>query len=415
MWAKVAEEMQVPWRAAEAMHWQLGEMEMARRAGVVPFSLNMASSSESQGSRRISPSRPGHGHHHGHAHSQSQGSVPRDLSGFSSTRYGGPHGPGLSLIPPLIPPPPSHTHPTTASRSSFMTPQRRESLPPRPSFPLTCPEYPSPAVPSPDYGYGPGPTIPPLAPIQTTTLPPPTSGRGSGTSGGVLPSVAELTTGVSPYNSPAYTLSSAGTGGAMAGAAQAPGNPAVTSTSTTSPLSKTANASPGGTIGAAPGPLLPALSPYPPQPLQPPAMQPPPPLPPPIQSPRRQQQQEREQQEQGQEQRHAPTATLPPPAPAPAAFEPSFEPAKRRASPAEDVLDIGARETTRRRQNHQSTHYPSHQSDGPSGGYTSPYYTGRHGTGMGLNMPVPMSSTGTGPGGGPPVGGDRGERRIAGR
>ena len=39
MWAKVAEEMAIPWRAAEAMHWQLGEQEMARRAGVTPFSL----------------------------------------------------------------------------------------------------------------------------------------------------------------------------------------------------------------------------------------------------------------------------------------------------------------------------------------------------------------------------------------
>ncbi|KAK4062641.1 hypothetical protein Purlil1_14202 [Purpureocillium lilacinum] len=39
MWAKVAEELQVPWRAAEAMHWQLGEADMAHRAGVVPFSL----------------------------------------------------------------------------------------------------------------------------------------------------------------------------------------------------------------------------------------------------------------------------------------------------------------------------------------------------------------------------------------
>lgn len=39
MWAKVAEELAVPWRAAEAMHWQLGEQDMARRAGVTPFSL----------------------------------------------------------------------------------------------------------------------------------------------------------------------------------------------------------------------------------------------------------------------------------------------------------------------------------------------------------------------------------------
>ncbi|KAJ5216459.1 uncharacterized protein N7498_002866 [Penicillium cinerascens] len=42
MWSKVAEEMAIPWRAAEAMHWQLGEQEMARRAGVVPFSLSSA-------------------------------------------------------------------------------------------------------------------------------------------------------------------------------------------------------------------------------------------------------------------------------------------------------------------------------------------------------------------------------------
>ncbi|KAI9788999.1 MAG: hypothetical protein M1833_002786 [Piccolia ochrophora] len=39
MWAKIAEEMTLPWRAVEAMHWQLGEHEMARRAGVVPFSI----------------------------------------------------------------------------------------------------------------------------------------------------------------------------------------------------------------------------------------------------------------------------------------------------------------------------------------------------------------------------------------
>ena len=39
MWARVAEEMAMPWRAVEAMHWQMGEHEMAKRAGVTPFSL----------------------------------------------------------------------------------------------------------------------------------------------------------------------------------------------------------------------------------------------------------------------------------------------------------------------------------------------------------------------------------------
>ncbi|KAI9803526.1 MAG: hypothetical protein M1825_001869 [Sarcosagium campestre] len=68
MWSKIAEEMMMPWRATEAMHWQLGEQDMARRAGVVPFSLtNLASdppyksrrtSSTSSRSRRESAQRP---------------------------------------------------------------------------------------------------------------------------------------------------------------------------------------------------------------------------------------------------------------------------------------------------------------------------------------------------------------------
>lgn len=40
MWLMVAREMEIPWRSAEAMHWKLGEQEMARRAGVTPFSLS---------------------------------------------------------------------------------------------------------------------------------------------------------------------------------------------------------------------------------------------------------------------------------------------------------------------------------------------------------------------------------------
>ena len=79
MWAKVAEELQVPWRAAEAMHWQLGEAEMAERAGTTPFSQSMSS-----GSERISPN-------HGHAHSQPQERLP----GISSL-----HLPPLPNQPP---------------------------------------------------------------------------------------------------------------------------------------------------------------------------------------------------------------------------------------------------------------------------------------------------------------------------
>ncbi|KAK4102612.1 hypothetical protein N658DRAFT_423546, partial [Parathielavia hyrcaniae] len=157
MWARVAEELQVPWRAAEAMHWQLGEIEMARRAGVVPFSLNIASN-EPQGQQRISPTR-------GHTHSQSQGSLPRDFAaGLPSPRYTRtlhpPPQPPPQNVYPLMPPP---TQPT--GRSIF---PRRESLPP------------------------PGPFGPPLVDHS----------RGNSN---LLPSVAELTTGVGPYSTPAYT------------------------------------------------------------------------------------------------------------------------------------------------------------------------------------------------------------------
>ncbi|KAH8888214.1 hypothetical protein GQ53DRAFT_767719 [Thozetella sp. PMI_491] len=197
MWAKVAEEMQVPWRAAEAMHWQLGENDMARRAGVVPFSLSNTGSSGPDppvAQHRSSPSR-------GHVHSQSQGSLPRDLGGMPPLMYGrGPVPPG----PPHLPSP----------GGSRPLPSRRESLPPTPY-----------GAPNPgDLNYGPpgsGPG-PGLAPIQTGM-----QGRG------MLPSVAELTTGISPYSTPAYSA----------------GVP---------------SASPVPSATASPGPFLPALSGYPP-------------------------------------------------------------------------------------------------------------------------------------------------------
>lgn len=47
MWKPLAAELNVPWRAAEAMHWQLGQVEMARRAGVTPFSISGGSAGTS--------------------------------------------------------------------------------------------------------------------------------------------------------------------------------------------------------------------------------------------------------------------------------------------------------------------------------------------------------------------------------
>ncbi|THY99150.1 hypothetical protein D6C95_04598 [Aureobasidium pullulans] len=52
MWEKIAKEMALPWRAAEAMHWQIGEVEMASRANVPVFHLaGSASQSQTNASR----------------------------------------------------------------------------------------------------------------------------------------------------------------------------------------------------------------------------------------------------------------------------------------------------------------------------------------------------------------------------
>lgn len=188
--------MQIPWRAVEAMHWQLGETDMAVRAGVVPFSLTSVNAQ--QDNNRTSPSR-------GHVHSQSQGSVPRsDLHILG--RYAPPRGTAPSLPPSHLahhhqhPPPPSHPLtipppiPSMSSGPGRGTLPRRESMPPRPTPADFMYDHHTPPAP------GPG-----LPPIQ------PPGGRERGGVGGVgggmqLPSVAELTTGVSPYSTPAYSL-----------------------------------------------------------------------------------------------------------------------------------------------------------------------------------------------------------------
>lgn len=58
MWAKIADEMQIPWRAAEAMHWQMGEHEMARRAGVTPFTLANVNSNNNLAPSRLQSRQP---------------------------------------------------------------------------------------------------------------------------------------------------------------------------------------------------------------------------------------------------------------------------------------------------------------------------------------------------------------------
>ncbi|KAH8677405.1 myb-like DNA-binding domain-containing protein [Xylariales sp. PMI_506] len=187
MWAKVAEEMAVPWRAAEAMHWQLGEQDMARRAGVTPFSLaSVTSDNVQQGGARASP--------RGHSHSRSQGSIFRDP--IDPVRG---YGRGMPTIPPI--PPARSLGPTT----------RKDPGPP----PLPTHHEHVEGLGYPHHGG-------PLAPIQPPGQPRP----------GMLPGLAELTTGVSPYSTPAYSAGVVG-------------------------------ASPSQSTTASPSPFLPAMA-YPP-------------------------------------------------------------------------------------------------------------------------------------------------------
>lgn len=39
LWGPIANELGIPWRACEAMHWALGENDMARRASTTPFQI----------------------------------------------------------------------------------------------------------------------------------------------------------------------------------------------------------------------------------------------------------------------------------------------------------------------------------------------------------------------------------------
>ncbi|GKU21395.1 unnamed protein product [Fusarium langsethiae] len=150
MWAKVAEEMAVPWRAAEAMHWQLGEANMAQRAGVIPFSLATVNA-ERNTTQNSLPSGS-------HVHSHTQGTIS--------------HAPRASppwVVYNSVPPMPANSQTIIARRKSI-------SLPP----PL--PLGPDPA----EIPYVLGPASAPME-----SQPPP---RNTDT----LPGFAEIAGGVSP-------------------------------------------------------------------------------------------------------------------------------------------------------------------------------------------------------------------------
>lgn len=154
IWSKVAEEMAVPWRAAEAMHWQLGEADMARRAGVVPFSLSSVTLDTPSPGHRVSPPR-------GHAHTLSHSG-----SGLGDSRYSRPG--------------PSHSIQGSGGNPTRTIAARRDSTPR---------------------------SVPPPSPSDGLALAAIGGGMEMGRGMQMLPSVAEMTTGVSPYNSPAYAMS----------------------------------------------------------------------------------------------------------------------------------------------------------------------------------------------------------------
>lgn len=175
---------------------------MARRAGVVPFSLaavnNEAASNRAMASRNQTPIQP---------HDSSSLREIKPPSPHSSYSRG-------QLMPPMTPartsrrgpinsqpPPPQHARPMLPPQHLHQTPhssphavvpgpsapQQQQQPPPPPPPPATAAALPHP---HPDYRRSPGPG---LAPIQPH---PPSHNTGP------LPSVAQLTTGMSPYGPP---------------------------------------------------------------------------------------------------------------------------------------------------------------------------------------------------------------------
>ncbi|KAI1093786.1 hypothetical protein F5B19DRAFT_104497 [Rostrohypoxylon terebratum] len=160
MWTNLSNEMNIPWRTAEAMHWQLGEQDIQRRAGVSqPFVMSPVTTSEHHGDSRTST-------RHTHSHSHSQSGLSRAVTSGSGYERGEPSTSGRPLA------------------------SRRESIPRHVSvYPEHVPE---------GYSYHQHHSMP-LAPIKTepqSPLP------------GMLPGVAELTTGVNPYSTMAYSIPS---------------------------------------------------------------------------------------------------------------------------------------------------------------------------------------------------------------
>ena len=179
MWGKVAEELQVPWRAAEAMHWKLGESEIARRTGATPFSLTAGGQTET--TKTPMPRAPiQHPHPHPHPHPHAQDGMARELYRSPSSGYDQiPHGMPITLIPRRESlPPPSKSGPSRP-QSTRSVQTMSISAPPTAS---ATPPPPAAQQPEVNYELSRG-----LAPIHSQPQP---------RNPGALPSISELTTGL---------------------------------------------------------------------------------------------------------------------------------------------------------------------------------------------------------------------------
>lgn len=196
MWSKVAEELQVPWRAAEAMHWLLGEADMARRAGVTPFSLAAAVNAEgAQGTARHSPQRM-------HGPTAPQGVYardviqmpPRDMHSRGQSVPTVPPGAGnaprreaytTQAPPPTLAPAPPHAPPPAPAAVAAAA----AAMAPKPVYHQAQKiEYAKTDYGEPSFAPMPGPGLAPIQhqPAQRTA--------------DYLPGIAELTTGVRPFS-----------------------------------------------------------------------------------------------------------------------------------------------------------------------------------------------------------------------
>ncbi|KAI6249485.1 hypothetical protein HI914_02374 [Erysiphe necator] len=184
MWAKVAEELAVPWRAVEAMHWQLGEADMAQRAGVIPFSLSSGSTdivSNTQ-SQHSPPSRR-------RSLSQNQ-ALPKTLNA------------DLRISNQYLSPPSTHIY--ESARTNSLSPQSinksQKASSKYASSTSSCTTVRRESTPR---------SVPPTSPSEGVAFAAISSSK-RGVGQQVLPSVAEMTTGVSPYLTSAYATSEGG-------------------------------------------------------------------------------------------------------------------------------------------------------------------------------------------------------------